>query len=89
MSRVGLKPIQLPEKVSIKIDGQKVSVDGPKGSLSVEMPDCVSAVEEDGQVVVKRATEHRRHRALLQHGYDVRILSGGMQTWATFARDAD
>ena len=38
MSRIGKKSIVIPEKVKIKLDGQKVVVDGPKGSLSRILP---------------------------------------------------
>ncbi len=66
MSRVGLKPIQLPEKVAIKLDGRSVVVEGPKGKLGFDLPAGISLTQEDGTVVVSRATESRQHKAL--HG---------------------
>jgi large subunit ribosomal protein L6 len=66
MSRVGLKPIPLPDKVTVKVDGPKVSVEGPKGSLSLEVPEGITVEPEENQIVVRRASEHRRHRSL--HG---------------------
>lgn len=66
MSRVGLKPIQLPEKVAIKLDGRTVVVEGPKGKLDFELPAGISLIQEDGTVVVSRETESRQHKAL--HG---------------------
>ena len=66
MSRVGLKPISLPEKVAVKVDGTTVQVEGPKGKLDFAVPTGISLTTEDGNVVVSRATEHREHRAL--HG---------------------
>lgn len=66
MSRVGLKPISLPEKVAVKLDGRKVTVEGPKGKLDFNLPDGISLKAEDGNVVVSRATEQRQVRAL--HG---------------------
>ncbi|HSP43252.1 MAG TPA: 50S ribosomal protein L6 [Luteolibacter sp.] len=66
MSRVGLKPIQLPEKVAIKLDGRTVVVEGPKGKLDFDLPAGISLQQEDGSVVVSRATESRQHKAL--HG---------------------
>jgi len=66
MSRVGLKPISLPAKVSVTIDGDKVQVEGPKGKLDFTVPSGISLKNGDGSVVVSRASEQRQHRAL--HG---------------------
>ena len=66
MSRVGLKPIALPEKVAVKLDGRKVLVEGPKGKLDFSLPEGISLKTEDGNVVVSRATETRQLKAL--HG---------------------
>jgi large subunit ribosomal protein L6 len=66
MSRVGLKPISLPEKVAVKLDGRTVIVEGPKGKLDFPLPEGISLKSEDGTVVVSRASELRLHRAL--HG---------------------
>ncbi len=66
MSRVGLKPISLPEKVAVKLDGRTVIVEGPKGKLGFNLPEGISLKNEDGNVIVSRATELRQHRAL--HG---------------------
>jgi large subunit ribosomal protein L6 len=66
MSRVGLKPIALPEKVAVKLDGRTVIVEGPKGKLDFNLPEGISLKNEDGNVIVSRATEQRQHRAL--HG---------------------
>jgi large subunit ribosomal protein L6 len=66
MSRVGLKPISLPDKVAVKLDGRKVIVEGPKGKLDFNLPDGISLKNEGGNVVVSRASELRQHRAL--HG---------------------
>jgi large subunit ribosomal protein L6 len=77
MSRVGLKPIPLPDKVEVKLDGRSVTVNGPKGSLDFRLPEGVDVEQEDNQLVVRRATEHRRHRSL--HG-TVRSLVSNMVT---------
>ncbi len=66
MSRVGLKPISLPEKVAVKLDGNLVTVEGPKGKLDFPLPEGISLKAEDGTVVVSRASELRQVRAL--HG---------------------
>ncbi|MCH7226831.1 50S ribosomal protein L6 [Haloferula sp. A504] len=80
MSRVGLKPIALPDKVKLNISNGSVAVEGPKGKLDLDLPKGVSVAEEDGQVVVSRASELREHRAL--HG-TVRSLINNMITGVT------
>lgn len=66
MSRVGLKPISLPEKVAVKEDGGKVIVEGPKGKLDFTLPAGITLKNEDNNVVVARSSEQREIRAL--HG---------------------
>ena len=66
MSRVGLKTITLPEKVTVSEKSSLVSVEGPKGKLEFQLPVGISLSQEDGTVTVKRATEGRAHKAL--HG---------------------
>lgn len=66
MSRVGLKPISLPEKVAVKLDGRTVVVEGPKGKLDFNLPEGIDLKTEDGSIVVSRATESRQLKAL--HG---------------------
>lgn len=88
MSRVGLKPISLPEKVEVKVDGSTVKVEGPKGKLDFEVPKGISLKTEDGNVVVSRDTEQREHRAL--HG-TVRSIVNNMITGvsAGFSKDLE
>jgi len=77
MSRVGVKPIALPDKVKLSVSGGQVQVEGPKGKLEFSLPKGIDVAEEDGQVVVSRASELRQHRAL--HG-TVRSLVSNMIT---------
>lgn len=88
MSRVGLKPISLPEKVEIKIDGNSIKVEGPKGKLDFEAPAGISLKTEDGNVIVSRASEQRQHRAL--HG-TVRSIVNNMITGVStgFTKDLE
>ncbi len=88
MSRVGLKPISLPEKVAVKVDGNTVQVEGPKGKLDFNVPAGISLKSEDGNVVVSRATEQRQHRAL--HG-TVRSIVSNMITGVStgFVKDLE
>ncbi|MGJ8657339.1 MAG: 50S ribosomal protein L6 [Akkermansiaceae bacterium] len=66
MSRVGLKSITLPEKVTVSDKGGNITVEGPKGKLDFQLPVGITLSQEDGTVSVNRATEGRAHRAL--HG---------------------
>jgi large subunit ribosomal protein L6 len=88
MSRVGLKPISLPEKVDVKVEGNTVKVEGPKGKLDFSVPAGISLKSEGGSVVVSRATEQRVHRAL--HG-TVRSIVNNMITGVStgFSKDLE
>lgn len=77
MSRIGKKPIQLPDKVSVNIDQQHVTVKGPKGELEHEVHPLISIRQDDGTVLVERSTDERQHRAL--HGL-TRALVANMVT---------
>ncbi len=66
MSRIGNKPISVPAGVEISVDGSNVTVKGPKGSLNQYVNPDIKVKMEDGQVVVERPTEQKRHKAL--HG---------------------
>src|SRR5215510_14024112 len=64
MSRIGHKPIAVPLGVKIALQGGKVEVQGPKGKLSVLVPNGITFEQKDGVLTAKRASEE--HRAL--HG---------------------
>jgi large subunit ribosomal protein L6 len=67
MSRIGKKPISIPAGVSIDIDSSNnVTVTGPKGKLSQLVDADMKLTIEDGQLVVERPSEQKRHKAL--HG---------------------
>ncbi len=63
MSRVGKKPILIPENVEIKIEGQKVIVKGPKGELVREIRPEVKAEIRDNQIFVSPERETKKTRA--------------------------
>lgn len=52
MSKIGKKPIKIPDDVEIKIDGLIVSVKGPKGTLEKEMPKVITASIDNGMIIV-------------------------------------
>ena len=66
MSRVGKKPIVVPAGVEIKIDGHKVTVKGPKGTLEKEFNQALTIKLENGEVVVERPNDETKVRAI--HG---------------------
>lgn len=66
MSRVGKKPIVVPAGVEIKIDGHKVTVKGPKGTLEKEFNQALTIKLENGEVVVERPNDEPKVRAI--HG---------------------
>ena len=66
MSRIGIKPISLPAGVEVKIDGNVVSVKGPKGELKETISSLLTVENKDGVVTVSRDGDEAEKRA--QHG---------------------
>ncbi len=66
MSRIGRRPISVPSKVTVTIDGSHVAVKGPKGELSRVLPAAVTVEQEGETLLVKRRDESRPSRQL--HG---------------------
>ncbi len=66
MSRVGKKPIPIPEKVEVKIDKKEVIVKGSKGELIQKIPGFLQVDIEDGKILVKRLREDKQAKSM--HG---------------------
>jgi large subunit ribosomal protein L6 len=66
MSRIGKKPVPVPNGVTVSIDGQTVKVKGPRGELSRTLNPVIKVALENGQVTVTRPSDENEHRAL--HG---------------------
>lgn len=66
MSRIGNKIIELPAKVTLSLDGETVTVKGPKGELTQQIDSDFEVKQEGTTVQIVRPTEQKRHRAL--HG---------------------
>jgi large subunit ribosomal protein L6 len=66
MSRIGKKPITVPAGVDVKIDGQLVTVKGPKGTLALTVAEPITIGAEGAEIMVERPNDERRSRAL--HG---------------------
>ena len=66
MSRIGRKPIAIPEGVEVKVDGNVVTVKGKKGESSYTMNPGLTAAVENGEVVVSRKDDSKEQKSL--HG---------------------
>ena len=66
MSRIGNKPITVPAGVEVKLDGQKITVKGPKGTLEREIHKNISVSIEDNIIKVTRPNNEAKNRSL--HG---------------------
>ena len=77
MSRIGNKPITVPAGVDVKIDGQHITVKGPKGTLERTVEPEISMKLEDGILTVSRDSDVRRSKSL--HGL-TRTLINNMIT---------
>lgn len=77
MSRIGKVPITIPSGVDVKIDGNKISVKGPKGSLERTLHTDMQVKIEDGQIVVDRPSDDKSHRSL--HGLTRSLVANMVQ----------
>jgi len=66
MSRVGRRPIVIPNGVKVAVEGRKVTVSGPKGELERDLHEAIEVDVKGDRVVVRRLSDDRFHRAL--HG---------------------
>lgn len=67
MSRIGLKPINMPEGVEVKLDDKNyMVVKGPKGTLEQKLERDMNIEIKDNEITVSRPTENKRHKSL--HG---------------------
>ncbi|MEY3587547.1 MAG: hypothetical protein RL430_418 [Actinomycetota bacterium] len=73
MSRIGKAPITVPNGVEVSIAGRTVSVKGPKGNLSREIPGEIVVRKEENTLLVERPNDERTNRAL--HGLTRTLVS--------------
>ena len=66
MSRIGKAPIEIPAGVTVQVNGNVVTVKGPKGELSQEVNPVISVEVENNHIEVKRPNDERQNRAM--HG---------------------
>lgn len=81
MSRIGKLPVSIPDKVKVEVKGQKISAEGPKGKLSLDLPKRTSAEVKDKTIVVKRKDETPESKAL--HGLSRSLVNNMLQGVAT------
>merc|ERR1712070_932994 len=64
MSRIGKQYISIPEKVTVKIEGPKVSVDGPKGKLSRILPSFICCTLDDNKLSLEKTEDNKLSQSL-------------------------
>ena len=80
MSRIGRTPIAIPANVEVNIDGNVVTVKGPKGEITKAINPIITAEVENGHILVKRPNDEKESRGL--HGL-TRTLIANMVTGVT------
>ena len=80
MSRIGLRPVNIPAGVEVSVDGNIVTVKGPKGELKEQISSRLTITIEDGVLKVARPSDNKEDRA--QHGL-ARTLIANMITGVT------
>ena len=88
MSRIGRAPIPVPSNVEVTIVEQHVTVKGPKGTLSRDLPGAIMIRQADAELIVERPNDERQNRAM--HGL-ARALVNNMVVGVTdgFKKDLD
>ena len=77
MSRIGRQPIAVPAGVTVAIEPERVTVNGPKGELSERINRDMNVEQSDDQIVVTRPTDRGEHRAL--HGLTRTLIANMVQ----------
>lgn len=73
MSRIGKKPIAIPENVEVTVKAGVITIKGPKGELDWKYPDRIKVTASDGTIVVEKTGDSKAERAL--HGLTRSIIS--------------
>ena len=77
MSRIGKMPIAIPSGVEVKIDGEVVSVKGPKGTLTHTVPAPITVAVEENSIMVARPDDERTSRSL--HGLTRTLIANNIE----------
>jgi len=88
MSRIGKLPVAIPAGVKVSLDGNKMTVQGPKGTLTQELHERMNVAVETDVIMVTRPSDEKQDTAL--HGL-TRALINNMVTGVTagFQRDLE
>ena len=73
MSRIGKNPITVPDKVTVTVNDNLVTVKGPKGELSRQINKEISVELKDGVITVTRPSDDKTHRSL--HGLSRTLIN--------------
>jgi len=66
MSRIGKQPVDVAASVKVAMNGRTINVEGPKGKLSLDLPDHTEAKLEENQIIVSRESDEKRAKSM--HG---------------------
>ncbi|HUV10941.1 MAG TPA: 50S ribosomal protein L6 [Acidimicrobiia bacterium] len=77
MSRIGKQPITIPSGVDVTLDGARVTVKGPKGTLDLKAPPTITVSREGEEIVVTRPDDERENRSL--HGLTRALVANMVQ----------
>jgi large subunit ribosomal protein L6 len=77
VSKIGKKPIPLPEKTKVAIEKSKATINGPKGQLFLTIPEELKVLEKDGQLLVERRVDTKKARVV--HGTIRQLLANAIK----------
>jgi large subunit ribosomal protein L6 len=77
LSRIGKKPIPIPDGVKVSLDGRRMTVEGPKGRTEREMSPSIEVHIEDAEIRVVRPSNNPKHRSL--HGLTRTLIANMVQ----------
>lgn len=81
MSRIGKSPVNIPSGVDVKLNGNMLTVKGPKGELSQFVDSCVTLAFEDGVITLSRESDAPAHRS--KHGLYRALLNNMIEGVST------
>ncbi len=77
MSRIGKKPVAIPQGVDVKLAGSEIKVKGPKGELQWVCPENTAVSIKEKEIIVERADDQKKNRAL--HGLTRSLIANMVQ----------
>ena len=77
MSRIGKKPVEIPSGVEVKLDGQTITVKGPKGTETVTVRDEIKMSVQDNHIILEPLNDERKTGAL--HGLSRTLVANAIE----------